>query len=161
LTAQRQLNLSISQRTVLLTVDALRVHLGVDADTILARIDGGEYRWVFDVSSVKQRRFNSSKHVRELRLWAREIVSPELTSGLTPAEAISEIIGNRPRYYGTEIAQLLLVSRPQIFRLHRQAAGGPCSEHGLPGEIVNGKLWVNRTVLVEFLKRRLEKGAQP
>ena len=49
MTAQRALNLSISQRTVLVTVDTLRTHLGVDADTILYRIDAGEYRWVLDV----------------------------------------------------------------------------------------------------------------
>lgn len=145
--AQRSFNLSISQRTVLVTVDALRVHLGVDADTVLGRIDAGEYRWVFDVSSVRQRRFHSSKHVRELRVWAREIIAPETTARLDEAAAIGEIIGNRARYYGTEIAQLLLVSRPQIFRLHEN--------DDLCGDIVGGKLWVKRSVLVEFLTRRL------
>jgi hypothetical protein len=145
--AQRSLNLSISQRTVLLPVESLRVHLGVDADTILARIDGGDYRWVFDVSSVKQRRLNSAKHVRELRLWAREIVAPEVTRDLSPKAAVAEILGARERFYGTEIAQLLLVSRPQIFRLHESKE--------LSGDIVGGKLWVQRAALETFLHKRL------
>jgi hypothetical protein len=147
MTAQRSLNLSISQRTVLVTVDALRASLGVDAETILARIDAGEYRWVFDVSAVRSRRFHSSKHVRELRVWAKEIIAPEATSSLSQADAVTQIIGKRERYYGTEIAQLLLVSRPQIFRLNE---GGE-----LDGEIVSGKLWVKRASLEDFLTRRL------
>lgn len=148
ITMQRHLSLSISQRTVLVTVDTLRTHLGVDADTILARVDNGEYRWVFDVSSVRQRRLNSAKHVRELRIWAREVIAPETTSGLSPEGAVRDILGKRDRFYGTEIAQLLLVSRPQIFRLH--------DSEELSGEIVGGKLWVSRAVLEKFLLRRMQ-----
>lgn len=145
--AQRTFNLSISQRTVLVTVDALRVHLGVDADTVLSRIDAGEYRWVFDVSAVRQRRLNSAKHVRELRVWAKEVIMPEVTSDLSPGEAVNQVLGKRERFYGTEIAQLLLVSRPQIFRLHESKE--------LAGDIVGGKLWVTRAVLENFLRKRL------
>jgi len=147
MTSQRSFNLSVSQRTVLITVDALRAHLGVDADTILARIDAGDYRWVFDVSAVRSRRFHSAKHVRELRIWANEVIAPEFVAALTEEQAVAEIIGGRERYYGTEIAQLLLVSRPQIFRLNQGKE--------LDGEIVGGKLWVGRAVLADFLLRRL------
>lgn len=140
---QRQLNLTVSARTALVSVPAVRLHLGVDAETVLARIDAGEYRWVFDVSAAPR----AEQRVRELRVWARELVQPESVRGLTVAEAIQGIIGGRERYYGTELGQLLMVSRPQIFRLHHRRA--------LPGAVISGRLWVAREALVTFLTARL------
>ena len=140
MTAQRQLNLSISQRTVLVTVDMVRAARGVDADTISAQVDAGELRWVWDVS-------NGTGAVRELRFWAREIIAPELCAELTPAAVVKMILGaDRARWRGVELAQLLLVSRPHIFRLHE---GGE-----LKGEIVSGTLYVPRLVVEKFLTQR-------
>lgn len=139
--AQRHLNLSISQRTVLVTVDMVRACRGVDADTIMAQVDAGELRWVWDVS-------NGAGDVRELRFWAKEIIAPDFTGSLTPREAINQTLGtDRARWRGVEIAQLLLVSRPHIFRLHEADE--------LRGEIVSGTLYVTRAVLEKFLTERL------
>ena len=139
--AQRHLNLSISQRTVLVTSDMVRACRGVDADTITAQVDAGELRWVWDVST-------GEGDIRELRFWAKEIIAPEFCKGMKPAKAVTEILGSdRARWRGVEIAQLLLVSRPQIFRLHE--AGD------LKGEIAGGTLYVNRAVLEKFLTKRL------
>jgi hypothetical protein len=139
--AQRHLNLSISQRTVLVTVDMVRACKGVDADTITAQVDAGTLRWVWDVS-------NGAGAVRELRFWAKEIIVPEFCTALNPAQAINQILGSdRARWRGVEIAQLLLVSRPHIFRLHEAKE--------LKGDVIGGTLYVNRPVLEKFLTVRL------
>ena len=138
---QRLLNLSINQRTVLVTVDMVRAALGVDADSVQARVEAGEYRWVWNVSAGRG-------DVRELRFWAREIIAPETTKHLTVAMALNLILGlERLHWRGTEIAHLLLVSRPQIFRLHESGE--------LPGEIVGRTLRVTRAAVVHFLTQRL------
>ena len=138
---QRLLNLSINQRTVLVTVDMVRAALGVDADSVQARVEAGEFRWVWNVSA-------GQGDVRELRFWAREIIAPETTKHLTVAMALNLILGlERLHWRGTEIAHLLLVSRPQIFRLHESGE--------LPGEIVGRTLRVTRAAVVHFLTQRL------
>lgn len=139
--AQRHLNLSISQRTVLVTLDMVRAVRGVDADTITAQVDAGELRWVWDVST-------GEGAIRELRFWAKEIIAPEFCAGLKATKAVAEILGSdRARWRGVEIAQLLLVSRPQIFRLHESGE--------LRGAVVSGTLYVDRAALEKFLARRL------
>lgn len=140
--AQRHLNFSISQRTVLVTVDMVRAALGVDADSIAARIDAGEIRWVWDVSG-------GTRTVRELRFWTKEIITPDFTRSLSPARAISEVLGSsKPTWRGSEIAHLLLVHKSTISRLHEVGE--------LPGEIVSGTLYVPRAGLEQFLVRRLQ-----
>lgn len=139
-TAQRHLNLSISQRTVLVTVDMVRAALGVDADTVSAKVDAGELRWVFDVSL--------GEDLRELRFWAKEIISATACHDLTTAQAVKEILGTeRSRWRGTEIQHLLLVSRPTVMRLHHSSE--------LPGEIIGGTFWAKRAALETFLRARL------
>jgi hypothetical protein len=138
--AQRHLNLSISQRTVLVTVDMVRAALGVDADSVTAKVDAGELRWVWDVSS-------GTGSVRELRFWTKEIIAPEFTRAQTLPQVVAELIGkDRARWRGTEIEHLLMVSRPQIFRLRE--AGDLC------GDIVGRTLYVTRAVLEKFLIKR-------
>jgi hypothetical protein len=141
--AQRQLNLSISQRTVLVNTEALRAALGVDAETIYAKVDSGEFRWVWDVST-------GGGEVRELRFWVREITAPQSVVGLDLAAVLAAVLGSeRQRWQGVELAQMLLISRPQVKRL---------SDAGeLAGDIVSGKLWVRRSVVEKFLNARLVK----
>jgi len=139
--AQRHLNLSISNRTVLVTGDMVRAALGVDADTVTAKVDAGELRWVWNVS-------NGKGDVREFRFWAREITEGEAVQKLNVDEVISAIVPVRKdRWRGVEIAQLLLVSRPQIMRLH--------DAEELRGNIVGNTLYVERLALQTFLRRRL------
>jgi len=142
MTIQRHLNLPVHQRTVLVTVDTVRAARGVDADTILGQVDAGELRWAWDVSAGKG-------EVRELRLWAREIIAPEACAKLTAAAVVSSVIGSdKARWRGTELAQLLLVSRPHIKAL--------ADAKELPGQIAAGTLWVARAALEKFLTTRLQ-----
>lgn len=146
--AQRHLNLSISNRTVLVTGDMVRAALGVDADTITAKVDAGEFRWVWDVTAVEGREARVEGRIRELRFWAKEIVAPQFVARLGVREALAEILGqDRQRFRGTELQHLLLVSRPQIKRLRDEGL--------LAGEIVGSTLWVNRSVVETFLTKRL------
>ena len=140
-THQKRLNLSLSARTVLVTTDAVRAALGVDADTIAAKVDAGELRWVWNVAL--------GREIAELRFWAREIVAPEFVADYTPAKVVAEILGIRSRWRGVELAQLLLVSRPTIMRL--------VDAGELKGEIVNGAIHVWRAPLEKFLLARLWK----
>lgn len=145
--SQRSLNLSISQRTVLVTSDMVRACRGVDADTISAQVDAGELRWVWDVSAGEARGTGQGA-IRELRFWAKEIIAPEFCNGMKPTKAITEILGSdRARWRGVEVAQLLLVSRPHIHKLHELGE--------IKGDIVGGTLYVLRPVLEKFLTERL------
>ena len=137
---QRHLNLSISQRTVLVSMDMVRAALGVDADTVTAKVEAGELRWVFNVAL--------GDEMRELRFWAKEIIAPEFTADIAVGEAIKQILGTeRTRWRGTEIQHLLLVSRPTVMRLKDSGE--------LPGEIVGGTFWCKRAALETFLRGRL------
>lgn len=138
--SQRHLNFAISQRTVLVTGDLVRAALGVDADTVAAKVESGELRWVWNVST-------GTGAVRELRYWAKELTDPQVSS-FTTEEVIGEILGsNRERWRGVEIGQLLLVSRPQYLRLHESG--------DLRGNIVGNTLYVERLALETFLRKRL------
>lgn len=142
-THQKRLNLSLSARTVLVTPDTVRAALGVDADTVAAKVDCGELRWVWNVAL--------GREIAELRFWAREIISPEsvTAANYSPAKVVAEILGSRSRWRGVELAQLLLVSRPTIMRLVNAGE--------LKGEIVNGAIHVWRAPLEKFLLARLWK----
>jgi hypothetical protein len=135
--SQRHLNLSISQRTVLVTMDMVRAALGLDADSVMARVEAGELRWVFDIATGSQ--------ISELRFWAKEIIAPEFCAGLTLAQAMKEILGSeRARWRGTEIQHLLLVSRPTVKKLH--------DDGRLPGDLVNGTFSFRRAAVESFLR---------
>jgi hypothetical protein len=137
---QRPLNLELSARTVLVTTATLRAVRGVDADTVTAWVEAGAYRWVFNVSA-------GDEGKRDLRFWAKEMIAPELCPA-DPAEAVAEILGTHsPRWRGTEVAQLLLISRPQVLDLRR------C--HALTGEIVGSTFHTTTAALTAFLLSRL------
>ena len=138
---QRALNFTISARTALVTLDTVRAALGVDADTVNARVEAGEIRWVWNVAL--------GREIAELRFWAREFTQPEIVAAAdySPAKVVAEIIGSRSRWRGVEIAQLLLVSRPTIKSL--------VDSRALKGEVVNGAIHVWRGPLEKFLLARL------
>lgn len=139
---QSLLNLTISARTVLVNTETLRAALGVDAETISAQVDEGKFRWVFDVAA------RGNGDLRELRFWAREIIAPEQCAGLTEAAAVDSIIGTQVEHLrGPAVAQLLLVSRPTIFRLWQAGE--------IKGPICSGVFRITRSSLQQFLRRRL------
>jgi hypothetical protein len=134
------LPVAFSRRTVLVTLDVVRAVFGVDAEEVMKMVESGELQWVFDLSA-------RGAAYRELRFWTRELVAPERCL-MTPARAVQLILGeDRGRWRGTEIQQLLLVSRPSVLRWHRSGV--------LPGETLNRTLWVTRRTLEQFLTERL------
>jgi hypothetical protein len=133
------LQVSLSQRTVLVPTDVVRAVLGVDTEAVVEKVDAGELMWVFNVSA--------KSNIRELRFWVRELQSPEC-GRLSSEEAVQRILGDRrQRWCGTQIQQLLMISRPSVMRWHR--AGD------LPGEKVGRTFWTTRTALEQFLTSRL------
>ena len=136
-------------RRGLATMEWVRRHTGFDADTISRWVDAGELLWVWDVSAVARRR----AVVRELRFWPAEVdargtaVASELARRPL-AKVIEEVLGTgtRERIGATELAQLLLVSRPHVMRLVR--------DRMLAGPLINGKQWVARESAEKFLRAR-------
>jgi hypothetical protein len=84
---QRSLPLSVSAQVVLATVDVARAVLGVDAESVVAQVEEGKIRWVWDFACPGSTR-------RELRFWV-----PELSSGTKPQpveQVIAAVIGATP-----------------------------------------------------------------
>lgn len=137
--SQRLLQLQLSHRTALVTVDTARAVLGVDAETIAARIDEGTLRWVFDLALPQAER-------RELRLWAGALIAPEHV----PANAervLTAIIGHtRPTMRGAEVEQLFLCSAQHVARLHDLRL--------LTGEIVGHTRQITTASVTSFLRAR-------
>ncbi len=141
------LNLSLHQRTVLVTTETARAALGVDAETLMTRVESGGLRWVFDVSAVDGGPRDG--RLRELRFWVREIIAPETTRTLTPAQVVEQVVGTPSREHlrSGEVAHLLLVSDPHVGRLWQRGM--------LPGVIAGRALKLRRDGLVKFLNERL------
>jgi predicted DNA-binding transcriptional regulator AlpA len=142
-------------RTALVTIDTVKSVLGLSTDDIHERIEDGRLFWVWDISVGHHQN-------RELRFWAREIVTFSLHQApgslrvpvLT--QALDAIIGHsRPRLRTREIADLLHISRPTIMRLIGQG-------HLIPvGQITHpNTIWISRDSLIQFLTNRL-LGSQP
>lgn len=139
--AQRHLKLEIHERSVLVAMATVLDCFEVDSETISARVDGGELRWVWDVSA-------GNGEIRELRFWKKELIAPEFCAQMSVTEVIKNVIGSeKPRWRGSELRKLLAASRPLISRLNKSGE--------LKGDIVNGTLYVNRAVLEKFLTKRL------
>lgn len=145
---QTALALSLSQRTVLVTMETVRAALGLDAETITQRVDSGELRWVFDVSAVTAACAERNGR-RELRFWSKEIVAPEFCRGVTPDQAADQIVGVATREWlrSGEVAHLLLVSDPHVGRLWQRGF--------LSGEITGRSLKLRRASLITWLQSRL------
>lgn len=144
MTSQIPLAFTLSQRTVLVPVETVRAALGVDAETIYARIETGEIMWAWDIA-VHTGRVNG---VREIRIWARDFVAPGTTQSLDSAAVVNAVIGTeRDRLRAVEVAQLFIASRPHIDRL--VTAGALC------GPLVGHTQWITRESLERFLHSRL------
>jgi len=144
---QTALALSLSQRTVLVTMETVRAVLGLDAETITQRVDSGELRWVFDVSAVTAEAQGSG--LRELRFWSKELIAPEFCRGVTPDQAADQIVGMTTREWlrSGEVAHILLVSDPHVGRLWQRGF--------LSGEITGRSLKLRRASLITWLQSRL------
>lgn len=126
-------------QTQLVPMAFVRAARGISAEVIQGDVDSGALRLVWNVST--------GRRIKELRFWLKEIVEPASVARLSVTEAIATILGEqRTRWRGVEVAQLLMVSRPQIHRLRKRRA--------LPGKVTGGTLWIQRAVLEKFLTDR-------
>ena len=103
-----KIQLPANTRTVLVGLPIVRAKFGRDTDSILAKVDSGELRWVFDVGLGSRRRF--------LRFWILELVSPQTTAALQPAQAIDGILGQGATIQRGEIERRWIISHPTIGR---------------------------------------------
>jgi hypothetical protein len=144
---QPRLNLAINTRTVLVDTNTVRAARGVDADSVLAATDAGELRWVWDVSAAAA----AERRVRELRFWAREVIMPEGTRGLTLEQVLECIVPpGRETFAGTQVGQLLMVSRPTMLALYAE----------MSAVLVGRAITVPRRGLERFLRSRWQGGAR-
>lgn len=135
--------LPFSNRSQLIPISVVRALRGLSAEAILALMESGELRFAFNFSA----RFPKSQ-VCHWRFWLREVIAPNTVARLTLLQAIALMLGeHRQRWRGTELAQLLLLSRPTIHRLHQSGA--------LRGKIKGNTLWVERPALETLLTTRL------
>lgn len=84
---QRSLALCVSANVVLATVDTARAVLGLDAESVVAQVEEGRLRWVWDFAAPGSTR-------RELRFWV-----PELSNGTKPQpvdQVVAAVIGATP-----------------------------------------------------------------
>ena len=137
--SQRLLQLTLHTRTALVTSDTVCSALGVDAETLSARVDNGELRWVWDVS-VKR------NCIRELRFLAAELTEARTHASLDLI--LREILpARRERLRSSEVAQLLRVCNPHVMRLLK---------HGeLTGDKVGHSQHVHLAAVKTFLTQRL------
>jgi hypothetical protein len=132
-------NLALNPRTVLVKVDSVMDTRGVSADKIFEMADGDGLQWVWNVA------VNPKSKIRDLRFWAREVIAPEMTRGLSLEQVIAFILGDRKIFHAGDVCQLLRVRRPTLRSL-RKMLGGKLQSRG-------GALFP-RAGLFEFLKLR-------
>ena len=134
------LNLTLSARAALVTVDTACSVLGVDSESISAMVDSGELIWVWDVSA----RQNT---IRELRIWSTELA--DRTAARRPErEVLSAILPTRrDQFRAAEVAMTLRVSDPHLLRLIRLGT--------LSGPAIGHTQWITRASLSAFLTTRL------
>jgi hypothetical protein len=124
----------------LVPVAVVRSVRGMSAEAVVQSAESGALRWVWDVSS-------GQGQIMALRFWSQELNDPAATARLDLPEVIARILGaRRQTWRGTELAQLLIVSRPQIHRLHKRRF--------ITGNIANHTLLVSRAALETFLTTR-------
>jgi hypothetical protein len=142
---QRSLPLEISARSVLITLESVRIARGCDAESVLDCVGVATHprflRWVFDLSA----RANSK--IRELRFWKDEVICPDdkqVYKFADPRVMIANIVPARELFPRGEIEVQWTINATTISRLVR---AGELQE-------INGKL--TRASLAAFLERRLQ-----
>lgn len=120
-------------------MDVARAITGKSADAIRSEMDSGAVRFVWNIST--------GKLLTAPRFWLRALTDPAGVTRMSLPEVIALILGTqRQRWRGVEIAQLLMISRPQVHRLRQIKA--------LPGTISGHTFWVTRPALEKFFMDR-------
>lgn len=142
--APRQTALAVAIGTDVSLVDlqTVRAIRGLDAESVLALIDAGRIRWVWDVSLPGSAR-------RELRFLTAEVRGEAVSVTASRAQAIDLAIGvptTRSRVRAAELEQRWVLSNQTVMRL------GRCGQ--LAVEMEGHTKWVKRDSLVRFLGSR-------
>lgn len=108
---QAGLNFKISQRTVLVDLQSVRAAFGLDAESVLAMVDAGELKWVFNIAL--------GDDIRELRFLASEIVDAA-KAPRTLTTAVETIVGSGDTITRGELERQWVCSHVHIMRLIRE-----------------------------------------
>ncbi len=155
---QRSLPLEISARSVLITLEAVRIARGCDAESVINCVGAATHpkflRWVFDVSVRPQRAGgilppDQTRRIRELRFWKDEILADGHRATASdkfadPAATIALILGTRTSFQRGEIEVQWCINATTISRLVRA------------GELTEVNHRLTRASLAAFLERRLQ-----
>lgn len=141
---QPSLPLILPSTAALVTVEAARVLLSLDEDSVLALVDHGQLRWAWDIAVAQSR-------IREVRIWAQCLVARQQGGeqpGRDLAAVVPEVIGvtTRTRLRASEVRGLLCCSQQHIQRLVASGA--------LDGDVEDRTRWVTRISLEKFLTSR-------
>ncbi|MGA2178804.1 MAG: hypothetical protein ABSH15_04395 [Verrucomicrobiota bacterium] len=141
LAMQRSLPLEISARTVLVTLEAVRIARGCDAESVLNCVGDATHpkflRWVFNIG------VKPDGEIRELRFWKEEITG-DVNKWSEPRVAIAKILGTRRTFPRGEIEVQWTMNHMTISRLVRT------------GELTEVNRELTRASLAAFLERRLQ-----
>ncbi len=136
---QRKLALEISARSALITLEAVRIARGCDAESVLNCVGDATHpkflRWVFDLAI--------GKEIRNLRFWKDELTG-DVEKWCEPSVTVSKILGDRQAFPRGEIEILFTTHSAPITRLVRA------------GELVEVNRQLTRASLAAFLERRLQ-----
>lgn len=139
-----QAPLPLRNRVQLVDMGYVRAHLGLDTDGVVALVESGQYRWVWDIGVHDAA---ASRSIPEYRFWINELPSPAVYRDLTPARVVAEVIGHhRPRLSRGELVHLFVTNRPTIKKM--------CDAGELQAD-AGDRHYVTRASLEAFLTRRL------
>lgn len=140
-TMQRSLPMEISARIVLVTLEAVRMERGCDAESVLNCVGDATHpkflRWVFNVA------VKPAGDIRELRFWKDEVIG-DVSKWAEPKNIIAKILGTRRTFPRGEIEVQWTVNAMTISRLVRT------------GELTEVNRELTRASLAAFLERRLQ-----
>lgn len=141
---QPGLDLICPASAALMGIDAARVLLCADEDSVMAMIDHGHLRWAWDISV-------SGGPLREVRIWIQCVVARQRglpQPGRALGDVIPEVIGvtTRTRLQASKVRDLLNCSQQHIQRLVEAGA--------LQGDVEQRTRWVTRESLERFLTVR-------
>lgn len=128
-------------RAVLVDVNTVVALWSLPPSTVLAMIECGQIRWAWDVST-------HGAH-REIRVWLRELFQSTSVRTMGAREVVEAVIGYtaEARLRASTVRRMVMVPHVTIHRL---------TELGqLEGSVEDGKLWISRASLADFLTRRL------
>lgn len=112
--SQGRLPLVLSERTRLVCMYTARAVLGIDTDSVIAKVDNGELRWVWDVGV-----HGVKNAVVEYRFLAAELSKEQ--SFHTIEDVIAHCVpAGRDRLRRGELVQMMMVSRVHVHNLVKE-----------------------------------------